>query len=137
MNNQTKVRWSSQLTFMMAAVGSAVGLANIYRFPYTAGVSGGGAFVLIYLGAVLLLALPLVIAELMVGRRGKAAPPQALRNVAAESGLSSRWGWMGVILGGIGGMLALSFYSVVGGWTMAFTVEMATGAASASAQALA
>ncbi|MBT8039262.1 MAG: sodium-dependent transporter [Gammaproteobacteria bacterium] len=134
MNNQTKVRWSSQLTFMMAAVGSAVGLANIYRFPYTAGVSGGGAFVLIYLGAVLLLALPLVIAELMVGRRGKAAPPQALRNVAAESGLSSRWGWMGVVLGGIGGMLALSFYSVVGGWTMAFTVEMATGAASGSVE---
>ena len=134
MNNQTKVRWSSQLTFMMAAVGSAVGLANIYRFPYTAGVSGGGAFVLIYLGAVLLLALPLVIAELTVGRRGKAAPPQAIRNVAAESGLSPRWGWMGVVLGGIGGMLALSFYSVVGGWTMAFTVEMATGAAGSSAE---
>lgn len=134
MNNQTKVRWSSQLTFMMAAVGSAVGLANIYRFPYTAGVSGGGAFVLIYLGAVLLLALPLVIAELTVGRRGKAAPPQAIRNVASESGLSSRWGWMGVVLGGLGGMLALSFYSVVGGWTMAFTVEMATGGASGSAE---
>jgi NSS family neurotransmitter:Na+ symporter len=111
----------------MAAVGSAVGLANIYRFPYTAGVSGGGAFVLIYLGAVLLLALPLVIAELTVGRRGKAAPPQAIRNVAAESGVSANWGWMGVVLGGFGGMLALSFYSVVGGWTMAFVVEMATG----------
>jgi NSS family neurotransmitter:Na+ symporter len=111
----------------MAAVGSAVGLANIYRFPYTAGVSGGGAFVLIYLGAVLLLALPLVIAELTVGRRGKAAPPQAIRNVAEESGLSPNWGWMGVILGGFGGMLALSFYSVVGGWTMAFMVEMGSG----------
>ncbi|MBT8056303.1 MAG: sodium-dependent transporter, partial [Gammaproteobacteria bacterium] len=98
------------------------------------GLSGGGAFVLIYLGAVILLPLQLEIAELMVGRRSKAAPPQALRNVAAESGLSSRWGWMGVVLGGIGGMLALSFYSVVGGWTMAFTVEMATGAASGSVE---
>ena len=93
MSAATKVRWSSRFAFLMAAVGSAVGLANIYRFPYTAGVSGGGAFVLIYLGAVLLMALPLVVAELTVGRRGKAAPPQAIRNVAAESGLSSNWGW--------------------------------------------
>ena len=127
MSAATKVRWSSRFAFLMAAVGSAVGLANIYRFPYTAGVSGGGAFVLIYLAAVLLLALPLVIAELTVGRRGKAAPPQAISNVAQESGLSANWGWMGVILGGFGGMLVLSFYSVVGGWTMAFVVEMATG----------
>jgi len=128
MSYQTDVRWSSRFAFLMAAVGSAVGLANIYRFPYTAGVSGGGAFVLIYLGAVVLLALPLVIAELTIGRRGKAAPPQAIRTVAAESGLSANWGWMGVILGGFGGMLALSFYAVVGGWTMAFTFELATGA---------
>ena len=127
MSAATKVRWSSRFAFLMAAVGSAVGLANIYRFPYTAGVSGGGAFVLIYLAAVLLLALPLVIAELTVGRRGKAAPPQAISNVARESGLSANWGWMGEILGGFGGMLVLSVYSVVGGWTMAFVVEMATG----------
>ena len=133
MSAATNVRWSSRFAFLMAAVGSAVGLANIYRFPYTAGVSGGGAFVLIYLGAVLLMALPLVVAELTVGRRGKAAPPQAIRNVAAESGLSPNWGWMGVVLGGIGGMLALSFYSVVGGWTMAFMVEMATGGLGESA----
>lgn len=130
MSAANTVRWSSRFAFLMAAVGSAVGLANIYRFPYTAGVSGGGAFVLVYLAAVVLLALPLVIAELTIGRRGKAAPPQAIRNVAAESGLSPNWGWMGVILGGFGGMLALSFYAVVGGWTMAFMVDMATGAVS-------
>lgn len=128
MNAPTKVRWSSKLTFLMAAVGSAVGLANIWRFPYTAGVSGGGAFVLVYLGAVVLLALPLVIAELTIGRRGKAAPPRAIRNVAVESGRTPNWGWMGVILGGFGGTLALSFYSVVGGWTLAYMVEMARGA---------
>ena len=127
MSAATKVRWSSRFAFLMAAVGSAVGLANIYRFPYTAGVSGGGAFVLIYLGAVLLMALPLVIAELTVGRRGKAAPPQAIRNVAAESGLSANWGWMGVILGSFGGILALSFYAVVGGWTLAYVFRMAGG----------
>jgi NSS family neurotransmitter:Na+ symporter len=124
----SNVRWSSRFAFLMAAVGSAVGLANIWRFPYTAGVSGGAAFVLVYLGAVVLLALPLVIAELTLGRRGKGAPPTAIRNVARESGRSPNWGWMGVILGGFGGMLALSFYSVVGGWTMAYAVEMASGA---------
>lgn len=122
-----KVRWSSRFTFLMAAVGSAVGLANIWRFPFTAGVSGGGAFVLIYLGAALLLALPLVIAELTVGRRGGSCPPYAIAAVAEESGHSPRWGWMGVILGVAGTILALSFYSVVGGWTLAYVVEMATG----------
>lgn len=130
MSAANKVRWSSRLAFLMAAVGSAVGLANIYRFPYTAGVSGGGAFVLVYLGSVVLLALPLVIAELAIGRRGKAAPPQAIRNVATESGLSANWGWMGVILGGFGGTLALAFYAVVGGWTAALMFEMATGGVS-------
>ena len=127
MSASNKVRWSSRFTFLMAAVGSAVGLANIWRFPYTAGVSGGGAFVLVYLGAVLLLALPLVIAELTLGRRGKAAPPQAISNVAVESGRSPSWGWMGVVLGGFGGMLALSFYAVVGGWTMAYVFELGSG----------
>jgi len=127
MDSNNNTRWSSRFAFLMAAVGSAVGLANIWRFPYTAGVSGGSAFVLVYLGAVVLLALPLVIAELTVGRRGKGAPPTAIRNVARESGRSPNWGWMGVILGGFGGMLALSFYSVVGGWTMAYALEMARG----------
>jgi NSS family neurotransmitter:Na+ symporter len=112
---------------MMAAVGSAVGLANIWRFPYSVGVGGGSAFVLVYLGAAVLLALPLVIAELTIGRRGKGAPPTAIRNVARESGLSPNWGWMGVILGGFGGIIALSFYSVVGGWTMAYALESARG----------
>jgi len=127
MKSNDNVRWSSRFAFLMAAVGSAVGLANIWRFPYTAGVSGGSAFVLVYLGAVILLALPLVIAELTLGRRGKGAPPTAIRNVARESGRSPNWGWMGVILGGFGGMLALSFYSVVGGWTMAYALEVARG----------
>ena len=68
MSSAQKVRWSSRFTFLMAAVGSAVGLANIWRFPYTAGVSGGGAFVLVYLGAVVLLALPLVIPGVAAAR---------------------------------------------------------------------
>lgn len=127
MGTGNTVNWSSRLAFLMAAVGSAVGLANIWRFPFTAGVSGGGAFVIIYLGAVLLLALPLVIAELAIGRRGAAPPPRAIATVAVESGRSSHWGLMGIILGSFGTTLALSFYAVVGGWTMAYVVEMASG----------
>ncbi len=111
----------------MAAMGAAVGLANIWRFPYTVGVSGGGAFVFVYLAAVLLLALPLLIAELMVGRRAGAPPPRAMAQVAMESGHSRHWGLVGVILGGIGAILTLSFYAVVGGWTMSYVVKMGSG----------
>ena len=70
-------KWSSPLTFVLAAVGCAVGLGNIWLFPFLAGVNGGGAFVLVYLIAVPVLALPVLIAELLVGRRGAAGPPQA------------------------------------------------------------
>ncbi|NNJ64066.1 MAG: sodium-dependent transporter, partial [Xanthomonadales bacterium] len=73
------------------------------------------------------LALPLLIAELTIGRRGCASPPVSISAVARESGRSENWGWMGVILGGLGGILALSFYAVVGGWTMAYFVDMASG----------
>ena len=123
-----KVHWSSRFAFLMAAMGSAVGLANIWRFPYTAGVSGGGAFVFVYIGAVLLLALPILVAELLVGRRGAAPPPRAMANVAEESGRSRHWGLVGVILGGIGAILTLSFYAIVGGWTIAYVLKMASGA---------
>ncbi|MDH3547058.1 MAG: sodium-dependent transporter [Gammaproteobacteria bacterium] len=121
------LQWSSRLTFIMAAVGCAVGLGNIWRFPYTVGVSGGGAFVLVYLGAVVVLALPVLMAELMIGRRGAAGPPAAIAAVAKESGRSANWRWMGIILGGFGAMLILSFYAVVGAWTLAYAFKMGAG----------
>ena len=124
---QTKLEWSSRLVFIMACVGGAVGLGNIWMFPYKAGTNGGGAFVLIYIAAVMLLALPVCIAELMIGRRGGGGPPNAIARVAIESGHSKNWRWMGVILAGVGAIFALSFYSVVGGWTVAFAVKTATG----------
>jgi NSS family neurotransmitter:Na+ symporter len=111
----------------MAAVGCAVGLGNIWLFPFLAGVNGGGAFVLVYLLAVVILALPVLIAELMVGRRGAAGPPRAIAAVARESGRSEAWSWMGVLLGGLGALFALSFYAVAGGWAMAYTFKMAAG----------
>jgi len=122
-----RLEWSSRLVFIMACVGGAVGLGNIWMFPYKAGTNGGGAFVLIYIAAVILLALPVCIAELMIGRRGRGGPPNAIERVAIESGHSKNWRWMGVILAGVGAIFALSFYSVVGGWTVAFAVKTASG----------
>lgn len=127
MTTSSGVQWSSRLAFIMAAVGCAVGLGNIWLFPYTAGVSGGGAFVLIYLAAVVVLALPVLIAELMIGRRGAASPPQAIANVAQESGCPRQWRWMGIILSGAGALLALGFYGVVGGWTLAYAFKLGAG----------
>jgi len=111
----------------MATIGCSVGLGNIWLFPYTVGVNGGGAYVLVYLAAVALLALPLLMAELMIGRRGAASPPAAIAAVATESGWSPNWRWMGILLGGIGGITVLAFYSVVGGWTLAYSFKMISG----------
>ena len=121
------LQWTSRLTFILAAVGCAVGLGNIWLFPYMAGANGGGAFVLIYLAAIVGLALPVLLAELMLGRRGAAAPPEGLASIARESGRSEQWRWMGILLGVLGAMLALGFYCVVGGWTLAYAFKAVTG----------
>lgn len=123
---QAHEQWSSRWGFMLAAMGSAVGLANIWRFPYAAGMNGGGAFVLVYIGAVLTLALPLLMAELLVGRRGQASPPNSIAAVARESGASSHWIKMGYA-GSIAVVLILAFYSVVGGWALTYVAKMASG----------
>ncbi|MBX3713255.1 MAG: sodium-dependent transporter [Lysobacter sp.] len=109
--------WSSRLAFILAATGSAVGLGNIWRFPYMASDNGGGAFVLVYLGCVALVALPILFAELAIGRRGRRSPINTLLDVSREDGTSRRWsglGWLGILAG----VLILSFYSVVAGWTL-------------------
>jgi SNF family Na+-dependent transporter len=75
--------WTSRFAFLMASVGFAVGLGNIWRFPYVAGQNGGAAFVLIYLGCAFLIGVPILMAELMIGRRGNAAPPIAMAKLAS------------------------------------------------------
>lgn len=127
MTTSSGLHWSSRFTFLMAAVGCSVGLGNIWRFPYSAGVNGGGAFVLVYLAAVIVLALPILMAELMIGRRGGASPPEAIARVATESGWSRNWRWMGILLGGIAAITVLAFYSVVGGWTLAYAFKTGAG----------
>ena len=127
MTTSSRAQWSSRTTFLLAAVGCAVGLGNIWLFPYQAGANGGGAFVLIYLAAIFVLALPVLLAEMMLGRRAAAAPPKGLAIVAKESGHSENWRWMGILLGGFGAIVALGFYCVVGGWTLAYAFKAAAG----------
>jgi NSS family neurotransmitter:Na+ symporter len=124
--------WSSGLTFILAAVGAAVGLGNIWKFPYIAGVSGGGAFVLIYLACVLVVAIPVLIAELVIGRSGGGSPPVAMRKVAEGAGRSRSWsvvGYMGMIVG----YLIATYYSVIAGWTLIYIYKAANGFDGASA----
>jgi len=123
--------WSSGTTFILAAVGAAVGLGNIWKFPYVVGVSGGGAFVLVYVLCVVLIALPILIGELLIGRLGSKSPPIAIADVAEDSGGSRSWaivGWMGVITG----FLIATFYSVIAGWTLAYIFKAVTGFGGAS-----
>ncbi len=127
MTTKSGLQWSSRLTFVLAAVGCAVGLGNIWLFPFLAGVNGGGAFVLVYLVAVVLLSYPVLLAELLVGRRGQAGPPEAIAAVAEESGLPRGFRWVGVLLGGVGAILSLAFYAVAGGWAIAYIVKLASG----------
>ena len=129
---QTTMReqWSSHTGFILAAIGGAVGLGNIWKFPYMAGSSGGGAFVIVYLFAVALVAIPILMAELMLGRSGRQSPPTAML-INAEKENQSRW-WSGVGWIGAGaGFLILSFYSVVGGWVLDYVFVSVTGGFSA------
>ena len=126
MQSAGRDQWSSRMGFLLAAVGSAVGLANIWRFPYAAGSGGGGAFVFVYLVATFSIVLPVLIAELLVGRRGQLSPPNAIARVAREAGVSSHWRWMG-LAGVLAAILIFSFYIVVGGWTLSYVVKSASG----------
>lgn len=119
-------RWSSRLLFLIATIGFAVGLGNLWRFPYLAGENGGGAFILLYIAAVFLVGLPLVIVELAVGRSGGADPALAWTRVARAEGASRWWGAIGH-LGFAASFLIVSFYGVIGGWTLAFAWNALSG----------
>ena len=119
-------QWSSRWAFILAATGSAVGLGNIWRFPYVTGENGGGAFVLVYLMCVAGIGLPVMMAEVLIGRRGRQSPINTMRTLAEEEGANPHWqylGWMGVFAG----FAILSFYSVVGGWTLAYVFRVGAG----------
>lgn len=114
--------WGSRLGFILAAAGSAIGLGNVWRFPTMAGKSGGAAFVLIYLLCVLFIGLPVLLAELTVGRCTQKNPVGAFERLAPETG------WKGVgALGVLTGVVILSYYSVVAGWTIGYIFETLAG----------
>jgi NSS family neurotransmitter:Na+ symporter len=117
---QQRENWGSRLGFIMAAAGSAVGLGNIWRFPYTAGENGGGAFILIYLAFVFVIGLSVMIAEFSVGRSTNLAA------VGAFKKYSSNWTFVGV-LGVLSSFFIMGFYPVVGGWALAYIVKSFTG----------
>jgi NSS family neurotransmitter:Na+ symporter len=118
-------QWSSNLMFLAAAVGSAVGISNVWKFTYVAGENGGGAFVLVYLCAILFVALPALIAEFLIGRRGGASVVKTMHNLEERDGVSPAWRYYGH-MAAIGAFIALSFYSVIAGWTIDYFFHAVT-----------
>ncbi|MDT0576675.1 sodium-dependent transporter [Croceicoccus sp. F390] len=109
--------WSSRSAFILAAIGSAVGLGNMWRFPAEAGANGGGAFVLFYIVCVILIGLPVLLSETLIGRHGQASGPYSVLRMARDSSASGNWQIVGLI-GVVSSFLVLSFYCVVGGWVL-------------------
>lgn len=118
--------WSSRLAFHLGTVGAAVGLGSIWRFPYLAGTSGGFAFIFVFLLACLVIATPLLVAELLIGRWSRRNPPEAAGEVAASIGASRRWNAIGW-LGAIACYLVFTYYAMIAGWVLAYTWKFASG----------
>lgn len=118
--------WASRGTFILAATGASVGLGNIWKFPYIAGENGGGAFVLVYLVCIALVGIPIMMAEVLLGRRGRQSPTATFRELALEVGSTRRWAWLG-LCGVFAGVLVFGFYSVVSGWVLAYVFYAADG----------
>ena len=118
--------WSSRMAFILAVTGSAVGLGNVWKFPYIAGQNGGGAFVLVYLLCVFLVGMPVMMSEILIGRRGRRNPVATMKLLGEEEGSSRNWQLIGA-MGVLAGIFILSYYSVVAGWTLAYIVKSASG----------
>lgn len=118
--------WTNRWTFILATAGSAIGLGNIWKFPYMTGVNGGSAFVLVFLACIALVGIPLMMCEIMLGRRAQRNPVDGMLALAAEANASGKWKWVG-IMGLIAGLLILGFYSVIAGWVLDYVVRAASG----------
>ena len=115
-------RISSNRAFILAIAGAAIGLGNIWRFPYVAGENGGSLFFLVYLFFVVVMGLPVMVAEISLGRAGRASPASSFRQLAVASGHSRHWAKVAG-LGTLAATLVLSFYSVVSGWALFYLFE--------------
>lgn len=110
-------QWSSKTAFLFASVGFAVGLGNIWRFPYVTGENGGAAFVLVYLACVIVIGVPILMAEILIGRRGRMSPPGSMREVAIQEGRSPRWQLVGH-MSLLAAFLIEIVYAVIAGWVL-------------------
>ncbi len=119
-------QWTSRWAFILAATGSAVGLGNIWKFPYITGENGGGAFVLVYLLCIAAIGIPIMMAEVMLGRRGRQSPINTMAALAKEAGTSKFWKYLGG-MGMLTGFLILSYYSVIAGWSLGYTFRSMSG----------
>ena len=118
--------WSSRWAFILAATGSAVGLGNIWKFPYITGENGGGAFVLVYLLCIAVIGIPIMMAEVLLGRRGRSTPINTMRHLCKEASAHPAWqiiGWSGMLAG----FLILSYYSVIAGWALSYVLDSMSG----------
>ena len=118
--------WGSYLGFILACIGAAVGLGNIWKFPYMTGTQGGGAFVLIYLASIFAIAIPIAAAELLIGRGGQSDAVTSIRNLSPSRNLARAYGWLGGIAV-LGAFVLLTFYAVIAGWVSAYVVSAASG----------
>ena len=127
--NIQREHWASRIGFVLAAAGSAIGLGNIWRFPYKAGQYGGGAFVAAYLASVLIIGIPVMIAEFVIGRSAQKSPVGAFKALR-DSRLWPLVGWLGLATG----FVILSYYNIVGGWILKYIiVSLASGYQSGTA----
>jgi NSS family neurotransmitter:Na+ symporter len=123
---KTERRWTSERLFLLASIGGAVGLGNLWRFPFVAGENGGGAFVIVYLGFVVLIGLPLLLAEFAIGRKGGGSCVSTMESIVASEKISGIWksiGWMSLAVP----FLGFCYYAAVVGWTLHYSFLGITG----------
>ena len=113
--------FSSKIGFILAAAGSAVGLGNIWRFPYLAGQNGGAAFLVIYLICILTLCFPVMVGEIAIGRKAQSDAYGSYQKLGG-----GKWGYLG-LFGILAGIFILSFYNVVAGWAFGYFLEISFG----------
>jgi NSS family neurotransmitter:Na+ symporter len=121
-----KEEWSSRLVFIFACASASLGIGNMWEFPATVGQYGGGDYVLTYLLCVIFIGIPLMMAEIVIGRRGKENPVDAIRHVALHDGLNKNWEWLG-IFGILASFLILSYFNVVGAWSVDYLIHSIDG----------
>ncbi len=126
-------RWSSKATFLLASMGCTIGLGNIWRFPFVAGENGGGAFLVIYVAALLTISIPVMIAELFIGHTGRGDPVNAIGNVARKYGLSLRWNSIGYVMALLG-LIYLFYYPIIGSWALHYVQLSFSGALQATSE---